>query len=160
MEFDLGIFVTFFCAALSYGLKKQIINLNYIIMEDVAPALMGLAMFATIFGLVYFYLSYRNKERLALIESGADADLFYSKKKKKSTTPFALSIGLVSIGLAIGITLAFIIEKILIEVENKEGHQEYPQIYFAMILLFVGIALVKSYQLSRKYDKEDNGKEE
>jgi len=93
-----------------------------------------------------------------LIESGADADLFYSKKK--STTPFALSIGLVSIGLSIGITLAFIIEKVLIEVENAEGHHEYPQIYFAMIFLFVGIALVKSYQLSRKYDKEDNGKEE
>ena len=129
-------------------------------MDDIAPALMGLAIFATIFGLVYFYLSYRNKERLALIESGADADLFYSKKKKKSTTPFALSIGLVSIGLSIGIALGFIIEKVFIEIENREGNHEYPQIYFAMIFLFVGIALVKSYQLSRKYDKEDNGKEE
>ena len=129
-------------------------------MDDVAPALMGLAVFATIFGIVYFYLSYRNKERLALIESGADADLFYSKKKKKSTTPFALSIGLVSIGLSIGIALGFIIEKVFIEIENREGNHEYPQIYFAMIFLFVGIALVKSYQLSRKYDKEDNGKEE
>lgn len=129
-------------------------------MEDVAPALIGLAMMATIFGIVYFYLSYRNKERLALIESGADADLFYSKKKKKSSTPFVLSIGLVSIGLAIGITLGFIIEKLIIEVENADGYKEYPQVYFAMIFLFVGIALVKSYQLSRKYDKEDNGKEE
>lgn len=129
-------------------------------MEDVAPALIGLAMMATIFGIVYFYLSYRNKERLALIESGADADLFYSKKKKKSSTPFVLSIGLVSIGLAIGITLGFIIEKLIIEIENADGYKEYPQVYFAMIFLFVGIALVKSYQLSRKYDKEDNGKEE
>ena len=129
-------------------------------MNDIAPALMGIAIFATIFGIVYFYLSYRNKERLALIESGADADLFYSKKKKKSTTPFALSIGLVSIGLSMGIALGFIIEKVVIEIENREGNHEYPQIYFAMIFLFVGIALVKSYQLSRKYDKEDNGKEE
>jgi len=129
-------------------------------MDDVAPALMGLAVFATIFGIVYFYLSYRNKERLALIESGADADLFYSKKKKKSTTPFALSIGLVSIGLAVGITLGFIIEKVLLAIEKPEGYHEYPQVYFAMIFLFVGIALVKSYQLSRKIDKEDNGKEE
>ena len=129
-------------------------------MDDVAPALMGLAVFATIFGIVYFYLSYRNKERLALIESGADADLFYSKKKKKTTTPFALSIGLVSIGLAIGITLGFIIEKVLLAIEKPEGYHEYPQVYFAMIFLFVGIALVKSYQLSRKIDKEDNGKEE
>ena len=129
-------------------------------MDDIAPALMGLAMMATIFGILYFYLSYRNKERLALIESGADADLFYAKKKKKSSTPFVLSIGLVSIGLAVGITLGFIIEKLIIEVENAQGQKEYPQVYFAMIFLFVGIALVKSYQLSRKYEKEDNGKEE
>jgi hypothetical protein len=130
-------------------------------MEELAPALMGIAIFATIFGIVYFYLSYRNKERLALIESGADADLFYSKKKKKSTTPFTLSIGLVSIGLSVGITLGFIIEKVLIAVEQTEGsNAEYPQVYFAMIFLFVGIALVKSYQLSRKIDKEDNGKED
>jgi len=130
-------------------------------MEDLAPVLMGIAIFATVFGIVYFYLSYRNKERLALIESGADADLFYSKKKKKSTTPFTLSIGLVSIGLAVGITLGFIIEKILIAVEQPaDPRAEYPQVYFAMIFLFVGIALVKSYQLSRKIDKEDNGKDE
>ena len=130
-------------------------------MDDIAPALMGLAILATIFGIVYFYLSYRNKERLALIESGADADLFYSKKKKKSTTPFTLSLGLVSIGLAAGITLGFVIERVLGAFDHIEGHEaDYPQAYFAMIFLFVGIALVKSYQLSRKLEKEDNGKEE
>jgi F0F1-type ATP synthase assembly protein I len=129
-------------------------------MDDIAPALLGLSIMATVFGLIYFYLSFRNKERMALIESGADADLFYAKKNKKKTTPFTLSIGLVSIGLAVGISLAFIIEKILIDVEQKDPNHEYPQIYFAMIFLFVGLALVKAYQLSRKYEKEDNGKEE
>jgi len=128
-------------------------------MNDIAPALMGLAIFATLFGIVYFYLSYRNKERMALIESGADADLFYAKKNKKKATPFLLSIGLVSIGLAVGITLGFIIERILFYMDNNR-HDEYPQIYFAMIFLFVGLALVKAYQLSRKYEKEDNGVKE
>jgi len=128
-------------------------------MNDIAPALMGISMLAAIFGIIYFYLSYRNKERLALIESGADANLFYAKKKKK-TTPFALSLGLVSIGLSVGITLGFILEKLLIEIENKEGNHEYPQIYFAMIFLFVGIALIKAYQLSRKYESEDKEKNE
>ena len=126
-------------------------------MDDIAPALMGLAFLATFFGIIYFYLSYRNKERLALIESGADANLFYAKKKKR-TTPFILSIGLVSVGLAIGITLGFVFEKIFIEIEGKGG--EYPQIYFAMIFLFVGIALIKSYQISRKYESEDKEKDE
>jgi H+/Cl- antiporter ClcA len=129
-------------------------------MDDIAPALMGLAIFATLFGIVYFYLSYRNKERMALIESGADADLFYAKKNKKKSTPFVLSIGLVSIGLAIGITLGFILEKFIQFLEHTGPHEEYPQAYFAMIFLFVGLALVKSYQLSRRYEKEDNGEKE
>lgn len=127
--------------------------------SDIGPALIVLSMLATVFGIIYFYLSYRNKERLALIESGADANLFYAKKKKK-TTPFALSLGLVSVGLAIGVTLGFIFEKLLIEVENKGDGHEYPQIYFAMIFLFVGLALIKSYQLSRKYEAEDKDMDE
>jgi hypothetical protein len=129
-------------------------------MEDVAPALMGLAFLATIFGIIYFYLIYRNKERMALIESGADADLFYAKKNKKKTTSFVLSIGLVSIGLAIGIALGFILEKLLQLLEHTGPHHEYPQAYFAMIFLFVGLALLKAYQLSRKFEKEDNGEKE
>ena len=128
-------------------------------MDEVAPLLMGIAFLATVFGLIYFYLNYRNKERMALIESGADADLFYAKKKKK-TTNFALSIGLVSIGLAIGITSGFLIEKVLNALERKEGFEEYPQIYFAMIFLFVGLALFKAYQLSRKHDLGNHSKEE
>lgn len=128
-------------------------------MNEIAPALMGLAIFATLFGIVYFYLSYRNKERMALIQSGADADLFYAKKNKKKSTPFVLSIGLVSIGLAVGITLGFIIERILLYMDNYQNN-EYPQVYFAMIFLFVGLALVKAYQLSRRHEREDNGEKE
>jgi len=34
------------------------------------------SLFLTIFGIVYLYFSTRNKERLALIEKGADASNF------------------------------------------------------------------------------------
>jgi preprotein translocase subunit YajC len=112
------------------------------------------SLFATVFGIVYFLLSYRNKERMALIESGANADLFYTKKKRK-TNIFMLSLGLVSIGLAIGIFLGFIFERIMINIENAERYADYPQGYFAMIFLFVGLALIISHRLSRKYEKED-----
>jgi len=118
--------------------------------------LMTVSLFATVFGIVYFLLSYRNKERIALIESGADADLFYAKKKKR-TNVFMLSLGLVSIGLAIGIFLGFIFERVMINIENADKYADYPQGYFAMIFLFVGLALIVSHQISRKYEKEENG---
>ena len=42
--------------------------------------LIPITMFAAIFGIVYLYFSTRNKERLALIEKGADASIFVKGK--------------------------------------------------------------------------------
>ena len=39
-------------------------------------------IFGVIFGIYYLFISARNKERLALIEKGADATIFYGKKKE------------------------------------------------------------------------------
>ena len=50
-------------------------------MEEI---LIPLIVFSSIFGMVYVFLNTRNKERLALIEKGADASLFASKKNYKS----------------------------------------------------------------------------
>ena len=50
-----------------------------------AEIFVPISMFAVIFGIVYLYLSTRNKERLALIEKGADATIFMSGKSKNSS---------------------------------------------------------------------------
>ena len=42
-------------------------------------------IFGSIFGVFYLYFSTRNKERLALIEKGADASIFM--KGKQHTAP-------------------------------------------------------------------------
>ena len=39
-------------------------------------------IFGVIFGIFYLFISARNKERLALIEKGADASIFYGKDRK------------------------------------------------------------------------------
>ena len=46
--------------------------------------IMGI-IFGSIFGVFYLYFSTRNKERLALIEKGADASIFM--KGKQHTAP-------------------------------------------------------------------------
>ena len=38
--------------------------------------LIPMSVFATIFGVIYLYLTTRNRERMAMIEQGADPELF------------------------------------------------------------------------------------
>ncbi len=41
-------------------------------------------MFGVTFGVIYLFITSRHKERLALIEKGADASIFYANKKTTS----------------------------------------------------------------------------
>ena len=49
-------------------------------------ALIVFIIFGSIFAIAYLYFSTRNKERLALIEKGADASIFV-KGKREHTAP-------------------------------------------------------------------------
>ena len=101
--------------------------------------LVPLASFAMIFGLWYIYFTTRNKERLALIEKGADPKLF--KTKDAGSAFRSLKLGLFLIGIAIGIIGGYFL--------TESGMEEEPA-YFSMIFLFGGIALAASYFLQKK----------
>ncbi len=104
-----------------------------------------IAFFATIFGIFYFFISTRNKERLALIEKGADASLFNTGKEKVfnwSWSKFTLKIGMLAIGIALGIIAGSVLS------DNGVLHNEVA--FFSMIFLFGGISLVLFYILDRK----------
>ena len=101
--------------------------------------LVPLASFAMVFGLWYVYFTARNKERLALIEKGADPQLF---KARESGSAFrTLKLGLFFIGIAIGIIGGYFL---------TEGGMEEAPAYFSMIFLFGGIALAASFFLQKK----------
>jgi hypothetical protein len=101
--------------------------------------LVPLAFFALVFGSLYVYITTRNKERLALIEKGADPKLF--KTRDAGSAFRALKIGLFFIGIAIGIIGGYFL--------TQGGMEEEPA-YFSMIFLFGGIALATSYFLQKK----------
>jgi hypothetical protein len=46
-----------------------------------------IALFATVFGIMYVHYTTRNKERLALIEKGADASLLIPGRKERRFWP-------------------------------------------------------------------------
>jgi len=62
-------------------------------------------IFGVIFGIFYLFIAARNKERLALIEKGADASIFYAKNRR--ATPMwkviVINIAFLCMGIGAGI---------------------------------------------------------
>ncbi len=97
--------------------------------------------FCLVFGLYYIYIRARNKERLALIEKGADASIFIPNDGKKSQTHLLLKFGLFFIGIAIGLVAGYFVES-----AGMVG----PVAYFSMIFLFAGLGLLVYYPVSKR----------
>ncbi|OQY05889.1 MAG: hypothetical protein B6I20_00285 [Bacteroidetes bacterium 4572_117] len=107
--------------------------------------LVPISLFASIVLILYLFFSTRNKERLALIEKGADANLFKSKLR-----PFpVLKLGMFIIGIGLGILFGNIVA--------VNSSLEEPTSYFSMIFLFAGTSLVISHLLEKKSKDEDEG---
>jgi membrane associated rhomboid family serine protease len=118
-------------------------------------------IFGTIFGVFYLFFSTRNKERLALIEKGADASIFMSSKKR-SAAPFwkvlILNLGLLAMGVGVGILLGTFLSYHF----GYEGTWENrPQnaidsgvFYAASIFLCAGGSLLIGFNQTKKLDTE------
>jgi hypothetical protein len=107
-------------------------------------------IFGAIFGVFYLYFSTRNKERLALIEKGADASIFV-KGKRNGVAPFwklfILNLSL----LLIGIGLAIFIASVLVDAIGMDEEVAFP----GTIFLMAGIGLLAGFTLSKKLDTEN-----
>jgi hypothetical protein len=105
-----------------------------------------IAFFATVFGIYYVMITTRNKERMALIDKGADASLFNTGKEGQSSSfnwnKLTLKIGMFFMGIALGIIVGAILSQANILYDGAN----YP----AMIFFFGGLSLVLFYVVDRK----------
>ena len=105
-------------------------------------------VFGLIFGVYYLFISARNRERLALIEKGADASIFYGKDRK--ATPMwkviVINIALLSMGIGIGIFIAAMLSQGL----NVDEDVAYP----GTIFLMAGIGLFSGYYFTKKLNND------
>jgi uncharacterized membrane protein len=105
-----------------------------------------IALFATVFGILYMYFNTRNKERMALIEKGADASLFNTGKEGQKSSfnwnKFTLKLGLLFMGVALGIIMGAILSYAGVLSEGAN----YP----SMIFFFGGLSLVLYYVFDKK----------
>ncbi len=103
-----------------------------------------LIVFGTIFAIIYVAVSARTRVRLALIEKGADASIFYSAKQKKSNVlplilvNLSLLLSFVGIGIFIGAIMVY-------------SFGVFPEVaYPGTIFTMAGVGLFVGYRISSR----------
>ncbi|GAB5564371.1 MAG: hypothetical protein Wins2KO_14340 [Winogradskyella sp.] len=105
--------------------------------------LIPISLFAAIFGMVYLYYSTRNKERLALIEKGADASIFnIGKKSGSSWKVIVLNLAFLLMGIGLGVFIANILDTYT----SLDDEAVYP----SMIFLMAGLGLYVGFTQTKK----------
>ena len=123
---------------------KHIKNLKLYIM----PELVFISLFVIIFGIFYLHYSTRNKERLSLIEKGADASIFFSAKapQSKKSVPIwkvlILNLATLLTGIGTGIFLGAILEEYT-TIDQGAG-------YTGSVFLMAGVGLYIGFKQSKK----------
>ena len=116
-------------------------------MEDAVIAIVFfITTSLTIFGVMYFYFTTRNRERMALIEKNADPSIFYSKPGRGNGKTFVIKLGMLFIGGGTGTLFG----NILAETTNLHPGAAFV----SMIFLFAGAGLVASYFICKKTQQE------
>lgn len=106
-----------------------------------AEILVPFIVFATIFGVLYTFLTTRNRERLAMIEKGADPSVFAQQPSR-----IGIKIGLLAMGIAIGVLLGQLIQH-LTPMDGKPAT-------VSMVFLCAGAGLVLEHYLAKKEDNK------
>ncbi|VAV86054.1 hypothetical protein MNBD_BACTEROID02-1165 [hydrothermal vent metagenome] len=99
-------------------------------------------IFGIIFGIFYLHYSTRNKERLALIEKGADASIFnIGKRTGSSWKVIVLNFAFLLMGVGLGVFLANLLDTY----SSLDSDAVYPALIFFMagVGLYVGFTQTK-----------------
>ena len=112
-----------------------------------AAILIPISFFLTIFAILYLYFSTRNRERLALIEKGVDANVFVRTKSQGYVASWKVflinfAILLISVGVAIFLAAA------LVEILGVYEEVAYP----GTIITLAGVGLLAGYSVTKKLE--------
>lgn len=107
-------------------------------------------IFGVIFAIAYLYFSTRNKERLALIEKGADASIFVRGKRDKAAPVWKIIILNLAL-LLMGIGAAIFVASVLHYSLGVDEEVAYP----GSIFLLAGVGLMVGFNMTKKLEKED-----
>lgn len=115
-------------------------------MGNIQGVLIVLIIFGSIPTLILgiVYLRNKNKERMAIIEKGADPAMF--KEEIQGPKNLTMKIGLFLVGIAFGILMGSILSDYLAALPEEVS-------YFSSIFLFGGASLLLSVFIEKKNNK-------
>ncbi len=108
------------------------------------------SMFLMIFAITYLYFSTRNKERLALIEKGVDANIFFKEKNKYDIPTWKIVLINFAVFL-IGIGVAIFLASAMVNVLDIDEDVAYP----GTIFLMAGVGLLVGFTMTKRLEKKD-----
>jgi len=117
-------------------------------MRNFDITLVWLGFFAAVFLAWYFYLKARNKERMALIESGKDVSEIYSKQEIKFKFPW-LKLGLIVVGIGFGLGVFVFLYAFNMQFQEAMRNGMPEMFLAASMLFFGGVGLVTGYFLEK-----------
>lgn len=90
-----------------------------------------IGFFLALFAILYVYWTTRTKERLALIDKGADASIFKGGESKYALLKWGIFLIALSVGVITGYALSGVIDEVAA--------------FFTMILFCGGLGLIVAY---------------
>jgi len=112
-------------------------------MEAFSYALIWLGFFACIVLGLFFYLSARHKERMALIEKNADVSDIFKVRKFQFRFPW-FKLGMMFIGIGIGFCITILITTMVHELKSLGD-----EIFIGSMLFFGGLGLVIAHFIEK-----------
>lgn len=109
---------------------------------EVSELLLLVSILACVFGILYLHYMTRHRERMALIQKGGDASIFYPAEKTIAQLNrfLILNISFTLIGIGTGIALGIL----LYSITDKGA------VYPASIFIMAGFGLLTSFLVNQK----------
>ena len=130
--------------------------MNYNTVSDITVTIAWLGFFSAIVLSFYFYIRFRNKERLALIEKGVDVSEIFKTKEFTFKFPW-LRLGILILGIGTGLLVAYILIDYL-PTPARDPNYSYNRdiILMSSLLIFGGLGLILGNVFER-LGKKKNG---
>lgn len=122
--------------------------------SNIMEALSWIGFFAAITFSFYFYLRFRNSERMSLIEKGIDVSEIYKKRENSFKLPW-LRLGMLSIGIGCGIFVAYLVIVLAPPTFAGNNQQYISLILMFSLLIFGGLGILLGNFLEKSRNKKN-----
>ncbi len=122
----------------------------------ITETLSWLGFFTAVFLSFYFYLRFRNKERMALIDKGIDVSELYKRRDNASKFPW-LRLGILVLAIGLGVAFGYLFAtQPPHPFNNKTTYNDGPIILTFSVLVFGGLGIIIGNIIER-FGKKKNG---